>query len=107
LIFCLGEISTYSAISAILLTQANLLFNLHLGKQVFDPNAPSPFWFYHAVRNGDKWDYKQRALTYKNFGNFNYGATEAAAGFSRQTLLSEAGKLGHHNLDGVNPVHVI
>jgi type VI secretion system secreted protein VgrG len=63
-----------------------------LGKQIFAPNAPSPIWFRNAVRNGGKWDYKQRGSQYEDFGNFNYGATGAAAGFTRQTLLSEAGR---------------
>jgi Bacterial toxin 44 len=42
------------------------------------------------VRSGKSWDYKQ--IGYADFGNFNYGATGAAAGFSETRLLREAGR---------------
>lgn len=48
-------------------------------------------WFYKKVRNGGPWDYKQLSKEYEAFGNFNYGATGAAAGFSEATLLRAAG----------------
>lgn len=48
-------------------------------------------WFYEKVRNGGEWDYKQRGSNYQNFGNFNYGATGAAFGFSEDMLLRMAG----------------
>lgn len=48
-------------------------------------------WFYDQVRNKGPWDYKQLGSEYEDFGNFNYGATGAAAGFSEATLLRAAG----------------
>lgn len=48
-------------------------------------------WFYNQVRNGGPWDYKQIDKDFEQFGNFNYGATGAAAGFSEATLLRAAG----------------
>jgi RHS repeat-associated protein len=48
-------------------------------------------WFYLTVRNGGPWDYKQRGDQYQAFGNFNYGATGAAAGFPDVILLRAAG----------------
>ena len=49
------------------------------------------YWFYSQVRNKGPWDYKQLGKDYADFGNFNYGATGSAAGFSEDTLLRMAG----------------
>ncbi|MFN4834001.1 MAG: polymorphic toxin type 44 domain-containing protein [Pseudanabaena sp.] len=56
-------------------------------------NSPvwNPFWFRDKVKNGGVWDYKQLNRAYEDFGNFNYGATGRAFGFSDITLLQEAG----------------
>ncbi|MBW3571959.1 MAG: type IV secretion protein Rhs [Gemmatimonadetes bacterium] len=43
------------------------------------------------VKNGGPWDYKQRGSKYEAFGNFNYGATGSAAGFSSIILYLAAG----------------
>lgn len=51
----------------------------------------SPWWFYDQVKNGGPWDYKQQGAQYQDFGNFNYGATGAAFGFSEDTLARMAG----------------
>jgi hypothetical protein len=59
-------------------------------------------WFYQNVRNKGPWDYKQQGKTlndfgrlqqspYQDFGNFNFGATGAAAGIPLQILLRGAG----------------
>jgi RHS repeat-associated protein len=48
-------------------------------------------WFYDEVRNKGPWDYKQLGSQYQDFGNFNYGATGAAFGYSEDTLLRMAG----------------
>ena len=48
-------------------------------------------WFIAQVQNNGPWDYKQYGRAYEDFGNFNYGATGAAAGFSDDTLLRAAG----------------
>jgi len=48
-------------------------------------------WFYDKVRNGGPWDYKQLDPKYEEFGNFNYGATGTAFGFSEEILLRMAG----------------
>ena len=52
----------------------------------------NPSWFYNQVKNKGPWDYKQLGKQYEAFGNFNYGATGAAFGFSERTLLREAGR---------------
>lgn len=51
--------------------------------------------FYQAVRNGGKWDYKQLGSQFQEFGNYNYGVTGRAAGFSENTLLRMAGWAQH------------
>lgn len=43
------------------------------------------------VQNKGPWDYKQQGKEYGKFGNFNYGATGLAAGFSEDILLRMAG----------------
>ncbi|MGY2180835.1 polymorphic toxin type 44 domain-containing protein [Pseudomonas agarici] len=48
-------------------------------------------WFYTQVRNRGPWDYKKTSSEYEAFGNFNYGATGTAAGFSEGVLLRAAG----------------
>jgi RHS repeat-associated protein len=49
-------------------------------------------WFYNQVRNKAPWDYKQRNhILYQQFGNFNFGATGAAAGIPTEVLLRGAG----------------
>ena len=45
-----------------------------------------------SVRSGRSWNYKKLGNQYEDFGNFNYGATGAAIGFSETTLLIEAGR---------------
>ena len=51
----------------------------------------NPKWFYDQVRNHGPWDYKQINSQYEAFGNFNYGATGYAFGFSNEILLRGAG----------------
>ena len=51
----------------------------------------SDAWFYNQVKNGGPWDYKQQGAQYQDFGNFNYGATGTAFGFSEDTLTRMAG----------------
>ena len=53
---------------------------------------PNPFAFRNAVQTKGRWNYKRRASHYENFGNFNYGATGTAWGFSLDTLKREAGR---------------
>jgi hypothetical protein len=63
--------------------QASTLSNL--------PFAAKYLAFYNLVRNKGPWDYKQQGSSYQNLGNFNYGATGAAAGIPDQVLLRIAG----------------
>lgn len=46
---------------------------------------------YNSVRNGGKWDYKQRGGEWEDFGNFNYGVVTGAYGLSLETSLRGAG----------------
>jgi len=55
-------------------------------------NHIDPFWFRDQVRNKGPWDYKQRDPLYQDFGNWNYGASGRAFGFSLRTLQREAGR---------------
>jgi hypothetical protein len=49
------------------------------------------YFFYQAVRNKSRWDYKRRnPELYQDFGNFNFGATGYAAGLG-PILLPGAG----------------
>jgi RHS repeat-associated protein len=49
-------------------------------------------WFYNMVNTGGPWDYKQGGQDqYVTFGNFNYGATCAAMGWSLYFCQSAAG----------------
>ncbi|WP_287811175.1 polymorphic toxin type 44 domain-containing protein [Pseudomonas sp.] len=69
--------------------------NLQLAQrqqQVLKPGSAFLYsWFYNQVRNRGPWDYKQQSRDYEAFGNFNYGATGTAAGFSETVLLRAAG----------------
>ncbi|MGA6108780.1 RHS repeat-associated core domain-containing protein [Pseudomonas solani] len=49
------------------------------------------FDFYNAVKNKGPWDYKQNGPQYQDFGNYNYGLTGSAQGFSPNTLRRMAG----------------
>jgi hypothetical protein len=75
--------------------------------------AGHAMWFYNQVKDKGPWDYKYRdpavnegkRSKYEPFGNFNYGASGAAAGFSEGQLLRLA---GHYQTDktyaeGENP----
>jgi Bacterial toxin 44 len=44
------------------------------------------------VKDGDSWNYKKLGSQYEDFGNFNYGATGRAIGFSEYQLQTEAGR---------------
>jgi len=51
-------------------------------------------WFTHLEAPGQAWDYKsQGGMQYDDFGNFNYGAAGAAAGFPLSELQTVAGGL--------------
>jgi hypothetical protein len=57
----------------------------------------NPWTFRNLVQEGGPWDYKNLPgnthLSYRDFGNYNYGATGAATGlFTLETLLREAGR---------------
>jgi len=49
------------------------------------------FTWVNKVREDGEWDYKTQGREYEEFGNFNYGATGRAVGFSEDTLLRAAG----------------
>lgn len=48
-------------------------------------------WFRKLVHNKAPWDYKQLGPQYQAFGNFNFGATAAAAGIPLNFALQQAG----------------
>ena len=48
-------------------------------------------WFVDMVNTGNPWDYKQQGEQYVDFGNFNYGATCAAMGWSLLVCQGSAG----------------
>ncbi|HFH4003038.1 polymorphic toxin type 44 domain-containing protein [Pseudomonas aeruginosa] len=72
----------------------DVVSNMELSKKqrgILKNNVLVLSWFYGQVKNNSPWDYKQQGAQYEAFGNFNYGATGAAAGFSEQILLRAAG----------------
>lgn len=58
----------------------------------FNPTI-NHYWLIWRVAPGQSWDYKHQieGKDYQDFGNFNYGAVGAAAGFSEYELLVAAG----------------
>jgi Bacterial toxin 44 len=49
-------------------------------------------WFAFMVREGGPWDYKRNGnREYEKYGNYHYGYTGAAVGFSLDTLLRTGG----------------
>jgi RHS repeat-associated protein len=52
--------------------------------------------FATAVMPYGPWDYKRQGEQYEAFGNFNFGATGAAAGFTEGRLLRGAGFIQKH-----------
>lgn len=59
-------------------------------------------WFKEQVQDKAPWDYKYLTpdhKVYEPFGNFNYGATGAAAGYSLDTLYRVAGWIQQHGGD--------
>ena len=58
---------------------------------------PNSNWFYDQVKNDAPWDYKRKGQyfngrsEYEEFGNFNYGATCKAWGFTSYMCRNEAG----------------
>lgn len=49
-------------------------------KNIAEAKEMSYSQWYNAVRNGGKWDYKQRGSKFENFGNYNFGLTARAVG---------------------------
>ena len=64
---------------------------VNIDQNIIEAINMNAFEFYSAVDIGGKWDYKQILDRYEDFGNFNYGATGRAAGFTRDILLMMAG----------------
>ena len=60
-------------------------------KNIEEARNMSPLEFERAVRTGGKWDYKRLGRQYEDFGNYNYGVTGRACGFSEGTLKRAAG----------------
>jgi len=69
-------------------------------------------WFESMVGNQQPWDYKWRDRQgaaegnsiYEDFGNFNYGATGAAAGYSLSVLQHMAGWVQQTANEGTKPL---
>jgi len=66
--------------------------NIKIAEKMDEEDGFSPFWFRNQVKNKGPWDYKQCGSQYEAFGNFNYGATGMAHGFTEEQLLTEAGR---------------
>ena len=64
----------------------------------------SPIDFYNAVKSGGPWDYKALDPTlYEDFGNYNYGLTGRASGWSENTLLRAAGAYQYWSRTSTGP----
>lgn len=63
-----------------------------LQQNIAQARKNGPIWVTKdEVPNKHPWDYKQRGAQYQNFGNFNYGVAEAAAGLPENIALRGAG----------------
>jgi len=62
-------------------------------RAVINEGIGGPFDYFSRVNQGGVWDYKNRLHNdaYEGFGNFNYGATAAAAGYPTGMILRMAG----------------
>ena len=67
--------------------------NLDKNMEKAQLHSLNPLWFRNQVKGWGPWDYKRRGagLRFEDFGNFNYGATGYAAGFSLDFLQRHAG----------------
>lgn len=63
------------------------LFPVLSGSEVWSRTAET------GTTNGEENQQRGKKAEYEDFGNFNYGATGTAIGFSLAQLLSEGGKL--------------
>lgn len=70
---------------------ANIPPGVDFQQNITNAGNMSTWDFYNAVKTGGQWDYKQQGSQYEDFGNYNYGLTGSAAGFSGYTLLEAAG----------------
>ena len=70
---------------------ANLSNNIEFAKSL------SLLQFKNMVDSGQPWDYKQYDREFADFGNYNYGATGAAAGILLNILLRMAGWVQMHS----------
>jgi len=78
---------------------ANVNSNISLTNVVYYANWLNPptqaaftdAWLVSQVRPNGPWDYKTQGQQYDAFGNFNFGATGAAAGIPLQVLQAGAG----------------
>jgi len=63
-----------------------------LQQNVAQAQQHGSYWVtFDQVPNKHPWDYKQQGAQYQDFGNFNYGVTEAAAGTPEDVALRGAG----------------
>jgi RHS repeat-associated protein len=82
-----GPVHTYDAYSPVPTAPPGVSVDVNMQLA----GAHGYYFFYTHVRNHGAWDYKQQGGQYQAFGNFNYGATGLAAGFSASYLLRMAG----------------
>lgn len=68
---------------------------------VMQPGGSFDRWFYGMVQSGGIWDYKGAGEQFEQFGNFNYGAVGAAAGYSLGILQRMAGFIQDVENEGV------
>ena len=69
----------------------NIPPGVNMEQNVREAQKMSPLDFYNAVKSGGKWDYKTQGKQYEDFGNYNFGMTGRATGFSEDTLKRGAG----------------
>jgi hypothetical protein len=69
----------------------NIPSGVNMEQNVKEAEKMSSIEFYNAVKSGGKWDYKTKGKQYEEFGNYNYGMTGRAAGYSGNILKRGAG----------------
>ncbi len=79
------------------------------------PGGAIDAWFFSMVAAHQPWDYKDRDpegaakgnSIYEDFGNFNYGATGGAAGYSLNVLQHMAGFVENYKNQGMKSRNMV
>lgn len=74
---------------------------VNMAANIAEARSMTLWEFYSAVRNGGKWDYKQRGKRFEEFGNWHFGVVAKAFGFPE--IVARAGAGAAQMLAGTSP----